>query len=145
MATIMLMHWREATPDQYDQAREKVGWDRDVPTGAKLHVSGFGDDGLHVLDVWESEQAFGGFMEERLQPAIQEIGIQGEPDVKLRGGQGDNLGGPGGVSRGLAGGEEPERGRVRVETRSPALCGLAPSGPSEVVSFSALAHRTGAR
>jgi hypothetical protein len=28
MATIMLMHWREATPDEYDQAREKVGWDR---------------------------------------------------------------------------------------------------------------------
>ena len=35
MATIMLMHWREATPDEYDQAREKVGWDRDVPDGAK--------------------------------------------------------------------------------------------------------------
>jgi hypothetical protein len=38
---------------------------------------------LHVLDVWESEQAFGTFMQERLQPAIQEIGIQGEPDVKF--------------------------------------------------------------
>ena len=46
MATIMLMHWREATPDQYDQARQKVRWDQDTPTGAKLHVSGFGDDGL---------------------------------------------------------------------------------------------------
>jgi hypothetical protein len=43
MATIMLMHWREATPDQYNRAREMVGWDRDVRTGAKLHVSGFGD------------------------------------------------------------------------------------------------------
>ena len=42
MATVMLMHWREATPDQYDQARAKVGWDRDVPEGAKLHVSAFG-------------------------------------------------------------------------------------------------------
>jgi hypothetical protein len=83
MATIMLMHWREVTPDQYDHAREKVGWDREVPTGAKLHVSGFGDDGLHVLDVWESEQAFGTFMEQRLQAAVEEIGIQGQPDVKF--------------------------------------------------------------
>lgn len=83
MATIMQMHWREATSEQYDQAREKVGWDRDVPEGAKLHVSGFGDDGLHVLDVWESEQAFGAFMEQRLQPAIQEIGIEGQPEVKF--------------------------------------------------------------
>jgi hypothetical protein len=83
MATIMLMHWREATPEQYDQARARVGWDRDVSPGAKLHVSGFGDARLHVLDVWESEQAFGTFMEQRLQPAIEEIGIEGQPDVKF--------------------------------------------------------------
>jgi hypothetical protein len=81
MATVMLMHWREATQDQYDQAREKVGWDRDIPAGAKLHVSGFADDGLHVTDVWESEQAFNTFFEQRLQPAIAEIGIEGQPDV----------------------------------------------------------------
>ncbi len=39
--------------------------------------------GCNVLDVWESEQAFGTFMEQRLQPAIQEIGIQGQPEVKF--------------------------------------------------------------
>jgi len=83
VATIMLMHWREATPSQYDQAREMVGWDRDIPTGAKLHVSGFADDGLHVLDVWESEEAFNEFMARRLSPAIAEIGITGEPDVRF--------------------------------------------------------------
>jgi hypothetical protein len=83
VATIMQMYWREATPDQYDQAREKVGWDRDVPAGAKLHVSGFADDGLHVVDVWESEQAFNNFMQQRLQPAIAEIGIEGQPEVKF--------------------------------------------------------------
>ena len=81
MATVMLMHWREATPDQYDQARAKVGWDRDVPDGAKLHVSGFSHDGLHVTDVWESEQAFNRFMEQRLAPVIQELGIPGQPEV----------------------------------------------------------------
>ena len=83
MATVMLMHWREATPDQYDRAREMVGWDRDTPNGAKLHVSGFSDDGLHVTDVWDSEQAFNTFMAQRLAPAIQEIGIQGQPDLKF--------------------------------------------------------------
>ena len=83
MATIMLMHWREVTPDQYDPARETVGWDRDTPTGAKLHVSGFSDDGLHVTDVWDSEGSFNTFLQDRLQPAIQEIGIQGQPEVKF--------------------------------------------------------------
>jgi hypothetical protein len=59
------------------------GDSRDVPDGAKLHLSGFGDDGLHVTDVWESEQVFNAFMEHRLAPAIQEIGIQGQPEVKF--------------------------------------------------------------
>lgn len=41
MATVMLMHWREATPDEYDQVPAKVRWDEEVPEGAKLHVCGF--------------------------------------------------------------------------------------------------------
>jgi hypothetical protein len=33
--------------------------------------------------VWDSEQSFNTFMEQRLAPAIQEIGIQGQPEVKF--------------------------------------------------------------
>ena len=77
MATVMLMHWREATPEQYDRAREMVGWDRDTPTGAKLHVSGFSDDGLHVTDVWDSEQSFNTFMEQRLAQRFRRSGSRG--------------------------------------------------------------------
>lgn len=83
MAIIMQMHWPDATAEQYDQARERVGWDRDIPAGAKLHVSGVADDGLHVLDIWESEETFNAFMEQRLGPAVAEIGIEGQPDVKF--------------------------------------------------------------
>jgi hypothetical protein len=53
-----------------------------VQAGAKLHVSGFTDGGVNVLDVWESPEAFGRFSK-RLMPAVQEIGIQGEPDVRF--------------------------------------------------------------
>jgi hypothetical protein len=81
MATVMLMHWREATPEQYDQVRGKARWDQDVPDGAKLHVCGFADDGMHILDIWESEQAFNTYFQQRIGPAVQEVGIQGQPDV----------------------------------------------------------------
>jgi hypothetical protein len=83
VATVMLMRWEGVTDDQYEQAREKVGWDRDVPDGAKFHLAGFADGGLNVLDVWESAEAFGRFSEQRLMPAVQEIGIQGQPDVRF--------------------------------------------------------------
>lgn len=83
MATIMLMHWREATPDQYDQVRDNVQWDQDIPDGVKLHLCGFADDGMHILDIWESEQAFNTFFQQRIGPAVADAGIQGQPDVKF--------------------------------------------------------------
>jgi hypothetical protein len=83
VATIMLMHWREATSDQYDQVRGKAQWDRDTPDGAKLHVCGFNDDGMHILDVWESEESFNAYFQQRIGPAVQAVGIQGQPDVKF--------------------------------------------------------------
>lgn len=75
------MHWREATSDQYDQVREKAQWEQNTPNGAKLHVCGFSDDGMHILDVWESEDAFNAFFQQRVGPAVAEVGIQGQPEV----------------------------------------------------------------
>jgi hypothetical protein len=81
VATVMLLRWQDVTEEQYEQARDKVGWEADVPKGAKLHVAGFSNDGLTVVDVWESEEAFQAFAEERLMPAVKEIGIESDPNV----------------------------------------------------------------
>jgi hypothetical protein len=83
MQTVMHMRWAGVTPEQYEEARAKVGWETDVADGAVLHVAGFDDGGLRVTDVWESPEQFQRFVEERLTPAVQEIGIQGEPDVQF--------------------------------------------------------------
>ena len=82
MATVMLMHWPEASKEQYEEARRAVNWEGDVPNGAKFHVSWFGDDGLHVLDLWDSRENFETFVQQRLMPAVQRIGIQGEPRIE---------------------------------------------------------------
>jgi hypothetical protein len=43
-----------------------------------------GADGLHVLDVWESEEAFNAFAEQRLMPVVKgEVVIEGEPQMKF--------------------------------------------------------------
>lgn len=83
MATVMQMHWAEATKDQYEAARKMVGWETKTPTGAKYHVAWFAKDGLHVIDVWDSAQDFNRFLETRLMPAVQKIGIPGQPNVQL--------------------------------------------------------------
>ena len=65
MAVVMIMHWAEATPAQYDQVRDAVGWETDHPDGAHAHQAWFEADGLHVVDVWESEAAFEAFVRGR--------------------------------------------------------------------------------
>jgi hypothetical protein len=51
--------------------------------GAKFHTAWFGPDGLHVLDLWDTGQQFQRFTETRLMPAVQKIGIKGQPKVEL--------------------------------------------------------------
>jgi hypothetical protein len=80
---VMSMRWTGVTPEQYEQAREVVNWEGDVPDGAVLHVAGFDGDGIRVTDVWESEEHFNRFAESRLMPGVQQIGIEGQPVVEF--------------------------------------------------------------
>lgn len=82
MATVMQMHWPEVTKEQYEQVRRDVQWETNVPSGAKLHVSWFADDGFHVLDLWDSQADFENFVQHRLGPATAKIGLKTQPNVK---------------------------------------------------------------
>jgi hypothetical protein len=80
---VMSMRWRGVTPELYEKAREVVNWEGDVPDGAALHVAGFDADGIRVTDVWDSAEQFQAFVESRLMPGVQEVGIEGQPDVEF--------------------------------------------------------------
>jgi hypothetical protein len=81
MATVMTMHWPEVTREQYETVRRDVNWEGDVPKGAKFHVAWFGADGFRVLDLWDSQEDFESFVQQRLTPGLQKAGIQGEPKI----------------------------------------------------------------
>ena len=83
MATIVQLHWPEATEENYEQVRRTADWEGNRPEGAMLHVVGFSDDGMRILDIWESGEAFQTWFEQRIGPAVQEAGIDGEPDVRM--------------------------------------------------------------
>jgi hypothetical protein len=76
------------TQEQYEETVRKLapGKDRlespsDWPVeGLLVHVAGQGPSGFRVVDVWESEEAFGRFGE-ALLPMLQELGVQAEPQV----------------------------------------------------------------
>lgn len=83
MATVMTMHWPEVTREQYETARREINWEGDVPDGAKFHVAWFAPDGFRVLDLWDSQAQFEAFVQQRLMPGVQKIGIQGQPQVSF--------------------------------------------------------------
>jgi hypothetical protein len=80
---VMSMRWRGVTPEQYEEARQVVNWEGDVPDGAVLHVAGFDSDGIRVNDVWESAEQFQAFVDGRLMQGVQQVGIEGEPEIEL--------------------------------------------------------------
>jgi hypothetical protein len=48
--------------------------------GLLVHIAGEGQNGFRVIDVWESEEAFGRFGEQ-LMPILQELRIEVQPDI----------------------------------------------------------------
>ncbi len=83
MAVAMTMHWPGLTSDQYDAVMAKLGLDANPPAGAVLHVATETDHGIDVVDIWQTEQAFNSFLEQRLLPVVSELGITGEPGITI--------------------------------------------------------------
>jgi hypothetical protein len=83
MAVAMTMHWPGLSSDQYDAVMAKLGLDANPPAGAVLHVATETDHGIDVFDIWQTEQAFNSFLEQRLLPVVSELGITGEPGITI--------------------------------------------------------------
>lgn len=83
MAIVMNMEWDGITTEQYDQVRKLVNWEGDAPAGGMYHVAATTEKGLRITDVWESAEQFQDFVNKRLMPGVQQLGIPGEPRVEV--------------------------------------------------------------
>ena len=76
MAILMILEWQGVTTDDYARVNETIGihGNADAPTGLIEHICALTeDDELVIVDLWESEQELGTFIETRLGPAIQQL------------------------------------------------------------------------
>jgi hypothetical protein len=85
MAVAVEMKFRGATLDQYDAIIEKMGLTPggSTPPGAISHWVAKTDDGMYVVDVWGSKEAFERFAQEQIGPYSKEVGIEGEPEMRF--------------------------------------------------------------
>lgn len=79
MAIVMRMEAPGATIEQYEALNEAIGVDNEnPPDGLVIHVAGVTDDGMVVIDVWESEEKLNTFFDTTLGPALADSEM--EPD-----------------------------------------------------------------
>jgi hypothetical protein len=83
MAVAMFMRWPGVTAGQYDSIMSRLDLDSNPAAGGVLHLAAVTDDGLEVCDVWQTEQAFHGFLQHRLLPIVSELEIQGQPEIQV--------------------------------------------------------------
>ncbi len=83
MKIVMIMKWDAVTTDQYEKLRKIVNWEGDHPKGAVFHVAGFDANGIRVTDIWDSADDFNNFVQTRLMPGTNEVGISGAPEVEI--------------------------------------------------------------
>jgi hypothetical protein len=63
------------SPQHYDQLKAKVGWVESPPIGGISHIVWWEGDDCHGVDIWESEEAWATFGQDRMGPAAAELGI----------------------------------------------------------------------
>jgi hypothetical protein len=85
MAVAVEMNFSGATLEQYDQVMNTMGLTAGgaTPPGAISHWVAKTDDGLRVVDVWESREAFDQFAAEQIGPATLAAGFTGPPETRF--------------------------------------------------------------
>jgi hypothetical protein len=74
MAIVIVNEIEGGSQDFYDQVNPKVMPGGKLPDGCQVHIAGPADNGWRVITVWDSEERFQQFRDEKLVPAIREVG-----------------------------------------------------------------------
>ena len=85
MAIGLRLRFEGGTQEQYEAVHGQIDADANPPEGLIFHAAGPTDEGWGIIDFWESRGHFDRFQQDRLGPAIAELGDrapQSPPDIK---------------------------------------------------------------
>jgi hypothetical protein len=74
MAVVIVNEIEGGSQELYDRVNPKVMEGGNLPEGCQLHIAGPIDSGWRVITVWDSEDQFQQFRDEKLIPALREAG-----------------------------------------------------------------------
>ena len=71
-----------STPEQYDQVNDEIDIENNWPDGLIVHTAAQVGDGMRIIDVWESADAFNTFNNGPLMKAVIEVMGEGGPPAQ---------------------------------------------------------------
>ena len=74
MAVVVVNEIEGGSQELYDQVNPKVMEGDTLPEGCQVHIAGPIDNGWRVITVWDSEEKFQQFRDEKLIPALRDSG-----------------------------------------------------------------------
>ena len=74
MAVIVVNEVEGGTQEFYEQVNPKVMPGGQLPDGCQLHIAGPVEKGWRVITVWDSDEKFQQFRDEKLIPTLREVG-----------------------------------------------------------------------
>lgn len=80
MSEVLVLEFKGVNAAQYREVNAILGLDTvtgegDWPAGMTSHTGAASEDGLLVVEVWESQEAQAAFMGSRLGPALGQVGL----------------------------------------------------------------------
>jgi hypothetical protein len=84
MAVVIVNEIEGGNQDFYDQVNPKVMPSGQLPDGCQVHIAGPVDKGWRVITVWDSDEQFQKFRDEKLIPAMRDAGGENRiaPEIK---------------------------------------------------------------
>jgi uncharacterized protein YciU (UPF0263 family) len=83
MAVVLTLKWPGCTKAQYDQLLELADWENEPARNGIFHVVWWEGDTMGIVDVWESQQDWQNFFDERLSPHFEAVRVTGQPDAQF--------------------------------------------------------------
>jgi hypothetical protein len=74
MSVVVVAEIDGGTQELYESVQPNVMPDNKLPDGCQAHIAGPTDGGWRVITVWDSEDSFNQFRNDKLIPALQEAG-----------------------------------------------------------------------
>ena len=79
MAVGLIFEGVGVSQSQYDQARNEIMPDNQMPPGMLYHAAGPSENGFCVIEMWESQEVLDQFFREKLGQALQNAKIDAGP------------------------------------------------------------------